>query len=132
MIRMQGRSRVGSTSTSAPFAIAWVMSRSNPEIIVKSATDKDAAAKKIFNNAAQSWNHEFYWHSMAPANGKGGGAPSGKIKDAVEKLSAESQAMGTAIYEAEAAQAGEAGAADGGDPNVVDAEVVEDEEDEKK
>ncbi|MDK8511203.1 molecular chaperone DnaK [Corynebacterium bovis] len=57
------------------------------------------------------------------------------IKDAVEKLSAESQAMGTAIYEAEAAQAGEAGdagAADGGDPNVVDAEVVEDEEDEKK
>ena len=60
------------------------------------------------------------------------------IKDAVEKLSAESQAMGTAIYEAEAAQAaqageaGDAGAADGGDPNVVDAEVVEDEEDEKK
>ena len=57
------------------------------------------------------------------------------IKDAVEKLSAESQAMGTAIYEAEAAQAGEAGdagTADGGDPNVVDAEVVEDEEDEKK
>jgi Fe-Mn family superoxide dismutase len=55
------------------------------EIVVKSATDKDAAAKKIFNNAAQSWNHEFYWHSMAPANGKGGGAPAGKIKEAVEK-----------------------------------------------
>jgi superoxide dismutase, Fe-Mn family len=30
----------------------------------------------IFNNAAQVWNHTFYWHSMKPA---GGGAPSGKI-----------------------------------------------------
>ena len=51
------------------------------EIVVRSATDKDAAAKKIFNNAAQSWNHEFYWHSMTPK----GGAPTGKIKDALEK-----------------------------------------------
>ena len=51
------------------------------EIVVRSATDKDAAAKKIFNNAAQAWNHEFYWHSMTPK----GGAPTGKIKDALEK-----------------------------------------------
>ena len=59
------------------------------------------------------------------------------IKDAMEKLSAESQEMGKAIYESEAAQAGEAdGAEDAGseDPNVVDAEVVDedDSEDEKK
>ena len=59
------------------------------------------------------------------------------IKDAMEKLSAESQEMGKAIYESEAAQAGEAGGAeDAGseDPNVVDAEVVDedDSEDEKK
>ena len=60
------------------------------------------------------------------------------IKDAVEKLSAESQEMGKALYEAEAAQAGEAGAAGAAgaesgseDPNVVDAEVV-DEDDDKK
>jgi Fe-Mn family superoxide dismutase len=51
------------------------------EIVVRAASDKDAAAKKIFNNAAQSWNHEFYWHSMTPK----GGAPTGKIKDALEK-----------------------------------------------
>ena len=25
---------------------------------------KDEKAKKIFNNAAQAWNHDFYWHSM--------------------------------------------------------------------
>jgi Fe-Mn family superoxide dismutase len=30
----------------------------------------------IFNNAAQVWNHTFYWHSLAP---KAGGAPTGKI-----------------------------------------------------
>ena len=60
------------------------------------------------------------------------------IKDAVEKLSADSQEMGKALYEAEAAQAGEAGAAGAAgaesgseDPNVVDAEVV-DEDDDKK
>jgi Fe-Mn family superoxide dismutase len=51
------------------------------EIVVRAASDKDAAAKKIFNNAAQAWNHEFYWHSMTPK----GGAPAGKIKDALEK-----------------------------------------------
>ncbi|MDI1286027.1 MAG: superoxide dismutase [Reyranella sp.] len=51
------------------------------EIVVRAATDKDAAAKKIFNNAAQAWNHEFYWHSMTPK----GGAPTGKIKDALDK-----------------------------------------------
>lgn len=30
----------------------------------------------LFNNAAQVWNHTFYWRSLSPA---GGGAPSGKI-----------------------------------------------------
>jgi Fe-Mn family superoxide dismutase len=36
----------------------------------------------IFNNAAQVWNHTFYWMSMKP---KGGGAPTGKIADAIKK-----------------------------------------------
>src|SRR5215475_11227054 len=36
-IRMNGRSPVGSTSTHAPFGIACVMSKSKPEIMVKSA-----------------------------------------------------------------------------------------------
>ncbi len=36
----------------------------------------DERRKEIFNNAAQAWNHEFYWNSMAP---DGGGAPSGEI-----------------------------------------------------
>ena len=56
------------------------------------------------------------------------------IKSAVEKLSTESQELGKALYEAQAAEAGAEGAAAGetaGDPNVVDAEVV-DEDDENK
>lgn len=36
----------------------------------------------IFNNAAQVWNHTFYWNCLAP---NGGGAPTGAIKDAIEK-----------------------------------------------
>ncbi|HMH68790.1 MAG TPA: Fe-Mn family superoxide dismutase, partial [Pinirhizobacter sp.] len=36
----------------------------------------------IFNNSAQIWNHTFYWHSMSP---KGGGKPSGKLGDAIDK-----------------------------------------------
>ncbi|MBG9325253.1 molecular chaperone DnaK [Corynebacterium belfantii] len=47
------------------------------------------------------------------------------IKTAVEKLSTESQEMGKAIYEAEAANAADATNVD---PNVVDAEVVEDDD----
>ncbi len=36
----------------------------------------------IFNNAAQIWNHTFYWHSMSP---DGGGAPSGPVRAAIEE-----------------------------------------------
>ena len=34
----------------------------------------------IFNNAAQVWNHTFYWNSMTP---NGGGAPTGALADAI-------------------------------------------------
>jgi Fe-Mn family superoxide dismutase len=34
----------------------------------------------VFNNAAQIWNHTFYWHSLSPA---GGGQPSGALADAI-------------------------------------------------
>ncbi len=36
----------------------------------------------IFNNAAQVWNHSFYWNSMAPG---GGGQPGGRIGVAVNR-----------------------------------------------
>lgn len=34
----------------------------------------------IFNNAAQVWNHTFYWNSLAP---NGGGEPTGDLADAI-------------------------------------------------
>ena len=36
----------------------------------------------IFNNAAQIWNHTFYWNSLSP---KGGGKPSGALAAAIDK-----------------------------------------------
>lgn len=36
----------------------------------------------MFNQAAQIWNHTFYWHSLSP---KGGGEPSGKLADAIKQ-----------------------------------------------
>ncbi|WP_137723957.1 molecular chaperone DnaK [Prescottella subtropica] len=55
------------------------------------------------------------------------------VKAAVEKLSTESQALGQAIYDAQAADAGAAGdAAESADPNVVDAEVVDEPTDQDK
>jgi superoxide dismutase, Fe-Mn family len=50
------------------------------EKIVKGSADKtDKVA--IFNNAAQAWNHTFYWHSMKP---KGGGEPPAALKQLMD------------------------------------------------
>ena len=49
------------------------------EAIIMSTADKpDRAA--IFNNAAQAWNHTFYWHSLMP---KSGGRPRGELADKI-------------------------------------------------
>ena len=40
------------------------------------------ASGGVFNNAAQTYNHTFYWNSMSP---NGGGEPSGAIADAINK-----------------------------------------------
>ena len=44
---------------------------------------KDAGPGGLFNNAAQHFNHSFYWTSMKP---KGGGEPAGKVADAIKSL----------------------------------------------
>jgi len=50
------------------------------EIIAKTAGKKAKAA--LFNNAAQAWNHTFYWSSLSP---QGGGAPSGELADLIDR-----------------------------------------------
>jgi len=48
-------------------------------IILDTARDSSSAA--IFNNAAQVWNHTFYWNSL---KANGGGLPSGSIKEKID------------------------------------------------
>jgi len=51
------------------------------EDIIKT-TAGDASKVGIFNNAAQAWNHTFFWNSIKP---NGGGEPSGDLKAAIDK-----------------------------------------------
>jgi len=46
------------------------------EDIIRSATGG------LFNNAAQVWNHTFYWNCMSP---NGGGEPGGALADAINR-----------------------------------------------
>jgi len=43
---------------------------------------KKAPAGPVFNNAAQIWNHTFYWNSLSP---NGGGEPAGDLLEAINK-----------------------------------------------
>ena len=49
------------------------------KLIAETAGKADKAA--IFNNAAQVWNHSFYWRSLRP---KGGGAPPAALKQLID------------------------------------------------
>ncbi|WP_300088386.1 superoxide dismutase [uncultured Nitrosomonas sp.] len=50
------------------------------QIITATVGQADKAG--IFNNAAQIWNHMFYWHSLSP---KGGGEPPAALKQKIEE-----------------------------------------------
>lgn len=52
------------------------------EVIRVTAASKDKDGVAIFNNAAQAWNHAFFWNSMKPS---GGGKPAGALLAALEK-----------------------------------------------
>jgi superoxide dismutase, Fe-Mn family len=49
------------------------------EIIEKNRSAKNA----FFNNAAQIWNHTFYWNCLAPLKAGGGGNPTGPLAEAL-------------------------------------------------
>ncbi len=53
-------------------------SKSLEEVITITATNPSQAG--IFNNAAQAWNHSFYWQCIKP---EGGGIPSGALADKI-------------------------------------------------
>jgi superoxide dismutase, Fe-Mn family len=51
------------------------------EIIRATDGTIDATQKKVFNNAAQIWNHTFYWSCLS----KNGGKPKGELAKAIER-----------------------------------------------
>ena len=62
-----------------------------------------AARQTVFNNAAQSWNHDFFWKSMKPG---GGGPPDGDLKVLIEEDIGDAKAFGEAFSKAAAAHFG--------------------------
>lgn len=71
------------------------------EIILNTHGDNSKAA--IFNNAAQVWNHTFYWESMSP---NGGGQPSGALLDQIQSTFQSYDQFKTAFKEAAVTQFG--------------------------
>jgi len=57
----------------------------------------------LFNNAAQVWNHTFYWNSMAPG---GGGEPTGEVGEAINSAFGSYDAFRTQLAEAATTQFG--------------------------
>jgi superoxide dismutase, Fe-Mn family len=87
------------------------------EIIKKTAGRADQTA--LFNNAAQVYNHTFYWNSMKPG---GGGEPRGKIAEKINESFGSYQKFAEAFSSAAASQFGSGWAwlvLDGGNLKVV-------------
>jgi Fe-Mn family superoxide dismutase len=57
------------------------LERQSLEDLIKGSY-KDTTKTGVFNNAAQVWNHTFFWGSMRP---HGGGAPSGNLSSAITR-----------------------------------------------
>ncbi|MEX0298918.1 MAG: superoxide dismutase [Kordiimonas sp.] len=70
---------------------------------IMEATADDASKAGIFNNAAQVWNHTFYWHSMSP---NGGGKPTGTLAAKIDEDFGSFDAFVTAFKAAGATQFG--------------------------
>jgi len=58
----------------------WAVGQTLEKVVIESAGITDKAT--IFNNAAQVWNHSFFWKCMKPG---GGGQPSGRLMDLIQK-----------------------------------------------
>jgi superoxide dismutase, Fe-Mn family len=67
------------------------------EIIMETHGSKATDTKKIFNNAAQCWNHEFFWNSMTP---DGGGEPDGELAELIGAEFGDAKGFAKAFTEA--------------------------------
>lgn len=67
------------------------------------ASGGDSAKSGLFNNAAQIWNHTFYWNSMRP---NGGGTPTGELASLIDRDFGSFDAFAEAFAAAGAGQFG--------------------------
>ena len=74
-----------------------------PLDMIVAATAKDSQHKAIFNNAAQTWNHNFYWQSLKP---NGGGEPPAALKAKLESSFGSVEAAKKALADAAMTQFG--------------------------
>ncbi len=70
------------------------------EIMKQTAGSSDKAA--IFNNAAQAWNHEFYWKSLKP----GGSKPEGELLKKIQASFGSLESLNKQLLDAALAQFG--------------------------
>jgi Fe-Mn family superoxide dismutase len=70
------------------------------EVIISSHDQADMA--DVFNNAAQAWNHNFYWNSLSPAQTR----PSAKLQAAIEQKFGSADALGKLLVKTSASQFG--------------------------
>jgi Fe-Mn family superoxide dismutase len=71
------------------------------EQIIIQSHDQPALAD-VFNNAAQAWNHNFYWDSLTPASPE----PSAKLRAAIERKFGSVEALSKALVTTSASQFG--------------------------
>jgi Fe-Mn family superoxide dismutase len=71
------------------------------EIVLSTAKEPEYAA--IFHNAAQAWNHEFYWRSLSP---KGGGFPPAALKVRIDAAFGHLEALKEEFHTAATTQFG--------------------------
>lgn len=76
------------------------LERASLEDIIHEAEGSDQA---LFNNAAQVWNHSFYWSSMRP---DGGGPPSGALAGLIDRSFGSYEAFAREFADAGASQFG--------------------------
>ncbi len=78
------------------------LAKASLEEIVKAAAGKPEK-KGLFNNAAQVWNHSFYWQSLSP---KGGGQPGGTLLERIRSDFGDFAAFKEALSKAAVTQFG--------------------------
>ncbi len=78
------------------------LAKESLEGVIK-ASAKDEKQSAIFNNAAQVWNHTFFWNCLTP---NGGGQPSGALAQRIDKAFGGFAAFREKFKEAAASQFG--------------------------